>query len=199
MVRRVLVTLLCAALGGCFPLAGATPTLPHPEDTKGVPTVAQAYTKEARILKAARQWILDNSGGYWRPARGKIFPAPDDGEKGLGVTAASRDRGKLVAEFSAIWRHKTTGRKIPFVYDSARHLILIVETSQDEPVLYVAAFDRLELTGTHLGTIEVVDLSSTFSQDDFSRLFPKLGEIRDVSYDDVIADLYLGGSKIKLL
>ncbi len=140
----------------------------------------------------AAAWISANAGGDWKPSPGKLFPGIDDGEQGLDARAASPAGGKLVAALAAAWFNK------PVAYDPARQLMLTVTTSQDEPVVYVAIFDKASGQGRLIGAIEIVDLSYNLKQAQFHALFPDLGEVTDVDYDKVLERLGKGAAFLAL-
>ncbi|MDB5096646.1 MAG: hypothetical protein JWM80_1067 [Cyanobacteria bacterium RYN_339] len=186
-MRHLLTLLLVSTLAGC-----GTVGTPMAAKVQGKAQAIRAAGKsvEPAVATAAEKWIKANAGGEWEPSKGKLFPGVNDGEQGLEPYAWGGTAGTRVAEFADAW-FKAAYRKPPvFSYDPAKNVMLAVQTTQDEPVLYMAVFDKATGKGQFLDTIGIVDLSTTLKQPAFDKFFPGLGPVGDVDYEKVLESLY---------
>ena len=181
MKQLVAAAALVAILAGC----GSTATAPLSPAARAALVQAQAK-KGAKIpaaeLAKAAKWVAANSGGsFWDDPRKHLFPASDDGNNGTTARAYGGAEGQWMADLAKTWFQ---GLKRPpqFTYDPQAHLVVVVETSDDEPVLIVALLDRKAGQGRVLGEMGMVDVGYDLPQVAFAKFFPTLGEVKDVDY-----------------
>ena len=192
-MRYAALALTFALLAGCGVQPGAIVSGQEPE------TVSADAKKPTGDVAKARKWVLANSGGsFWDRPRKKLFPAVDDGNIGTSGIAFGGADGEWIADFADTWFRGTLSKPPTSAFDPDRHLMVIVETSDDEPVLLVALYDKAEATGKLLESIEIVNLSYSLNQQQFSKFFPKLGKVNDADYGQVLEDIHKRGVDLKL-
>lgn len=194
MNKLTTALVLASLLSGC----GAMSTAPLSPAARAAVIEAQAKKavkkKPAAALAAASRWVAANSGGsFWDDPRKHLFPASDDGNNGTGAYAYADADGQWFADFAKAW-FQAYRNPPQFTFDPRTDLMIAVVTSDDEPVVMVAHFDRQTGKGRLLGELGIVDLSLPQAQ--FSKFFPKLGKVDEVDYFEVLTAIEARGAGI---
>lgn len=181
MKQLAAVAVLAALLAGCG-AQGPAPMSPAARAAQMQALAKKGAKIPAAELAKAAKWVAANSGGsFWDDPRKHLFPAGDDGNNGTTARAYGGAEGQWMADLAHAWFQ---GLKRPpqFAFDPQAHLMVVVETSDDEPVLIVALYERQTGKGRVLGEMAMVDVGYDLPQAAFARFFPTLGAAQDVDY-----------------
>lgn len=184
MKKLAIAVVLAALISGC----GAIATPPMAPAARAGALQAQGAKRAAKKVPAAlapaARWVAANSGGsFWDTPRKHLFPAPDDGNIGTDAFAYADADGQWFADVMQVW---CQGHKHPprFDFDPRTDVLVAVKTSDDEPVVMAAKFDRQ--TGKGQVVVEAGIVDFTMPQPQFTKFFPRLGNVDEVDTFEVL-------------